>query len=77
METDAATETDSGLEASNAQTAESTESQTSAAVPAVPSTTAPAETQAPQGQTSETAGGQVIAPPPEQLSPTVEAGPGV
>lgn len=77
METDAATETDSGLEASNAQTAESTEPQTSAVVPAVPSTTAPAETQAPQGQTSETAGGQVIAPPPEQPSPTVEAGPGV
>ena len=77
METDAATETDSGLEASNAQTAESTEPQTSAVVPAVPSTTAPAESQAPQGQTSETAGGQVIAPPPEQPSPTVEAGPGV
>ena len=74
METDGMTEDDSGLEASNAQTAADSQPAATSPAPTVPASTAPAEAPA---ETTAGSTGQVVAPPPVTQAPTVENGPGV
>ena len=77
METGGIPEDNSGLEASNAQTAESTETPTSAQEPTVPASTESASVQAPGSPATGASDVQTVAPPPDMAVPTAENGPGV